>query len=111
MLVFTCTFIFGNESGLMMKTIKTKKFGMAFANEKTPEMRIPDWDFQSEQKKTKRSSFLAEREEGSCEYSQENPRIKKPTPEQYLAYQQAFDYFSRKLFESSLPGCMLSYGK
>ena len=37
--------------------------------------------------------------------------MKKPTPEQYLAYQQAFDYFNRKLFESSLPGCMLGHSR
>jgi hypothetical protein len=52
MLVFTCAFI-GYESGLMMKTIKTKKCSMAFANEKTPEMRIPNWNFQPGQKKNR----------------------------------------------------------
>ncbi|MFA5907079.1 MAG: hypothetical protein WC836_24345 [Desulfobacula sp.] len=86
---------------------------MTFANEKTPEMRSQDWNFQPGQKKIKRSSFLAEQEEGSSEYShsQDNPRIKKTTPEQYLAYQQAFDYFSRKLFESSLNLKILSEGE
>ena len=42
---------------------------MAFSNEKTPEMRIPGWNFQPGQKKIKRSSFLADREEGIYEYS------------------------------------------
>lgn len=35
----------------------------------------------------------------------------KPTPAQFAAYQQVFDYFNRTLFENSLPDCMLSFSR
>jgi hypothetical protein len=35
--------------------------------------------------------------------------MRSPTPAQFTAYQQAFDYFDQTLFEKSLPDCMLSY--
>ena len=37
--------------------------------------------------------------------------MKRPTPSQFSAYQQAFDYFNQALFESQLPDCMLSFSR
>ena len=37
--------------------------------------------------------------------------MRRPTPAQFTAYQQAFDYFSQTLFEKSLPDCMLSFSR
>ena len=37
--------------------------------------------------------------------------MKKPTPAQFSAYQQAFDYLNRTLFDNSLPDCMLSFSR
>jgi hypothetical protein len=33
----------------------------------------------------------------------------KPTQTQFSAYQQVFDYFNSRLFDNSLPNCMLSF--
>jgi hypothetical protein len=35
----------------------------------------------------------------------------KPTQTQFAAYQQIFDHFNRRLFENSLPDCMLSFSR
>jgi len=38
--------------------------------------------------------------------------MRRPTPAQFTAYQQAFDYFNRALFKNSLlPDCMLSFSR
>jgi len=37
--------------------------------------------------------------------------MRRPTPAQFAAYQQAFDYFNRLLFDNTLPDCMLSFSR
>jgi hypothetical protein len=37
--------------------------------------------------------------------------MKKPTPTQFSAYQQAFDYLNKTLYANSLPDCMLSFSR
>ena len=35
----------------------------------------------------------------------------KPTQAQFAAYQKVFDYFNQRLFDNSLPDCMLSFSR
>jgi hypothetical protein len=37
--------------------------------------------------------------------------MNEPTETQFTAYQQMFDYFNSRLFENSLPKCMLSFSR
>jgi len=37
--------------------------------------------------------------------------MKRPTPTQFSAYQQIFDYFNQALFQGLLPDCMLSFSR
>lgn len=37
--------------------------------------------------------------------------MSKPTSEQFRAYEQAFDYFNRMLFQNELPDCLLNFSR